>query len=307
MPIVPAVYSTWQFWDGRADSLWAQALGPIENPVEHGFTRLEVARVLATHYRAPYEQLFGRLPDLSDHSRFPLRASPNGDDQARSAWRRMAPDDRRAVDQLYSNFGKTIAAFERTLRISPTRFDKFVAGVIGAGSPEPLSGPEERGLRLFIGKGRCLNCHSGPMLSNGGFANTGVPARANLPMDDGRISGARKALVDPFNCKGAFSDAKAGGCDELEFMVRDDPEQLRAFKVPSLRGVARRAPYMHAGQIASLAKVIQHYDRAPRAVRGTSELTPLHLTAGERSDLVSFLKTLDEIPHPHSGNEGERP
>jgi cytochrome c peroxidase len=111
--------------------------------------------------------------------------------------------------------------------------------------------------------------------------------------------------VDPFNCKGAFSDAQGEGCDELEFMVRDDAEQVRAFKVPSLRGVTRRAPYMHAGQIASLAKVIQHYDRAPRAVRGTSELTPLRLSARERSDLLAFLTTLDEQPHPAGAKEGE--
>jgi cytochrome c peroxidase len=296
MPVAQAVYSPWQFWDGRADSLWAQALGPIENPVEHGFTRTEVVRLLASQYRRPYEQLFGRLPDLSDPHRFPGRASPGGSRKTRAAWAGMAPEDRQAIDRAYSNFGKSIAAFERTLKVRPTRFDRYIAGVAGPGPAAPLSPSETAGLRLFIGKARCATCHNGPMLSNQGFANTGVPPRPGVSFDAGRIAGARKALADPFNCKGAFSDAGGRGCDELEFMVINDPRQVRAYKVPSLRGVGRRAPYMHAGQFASLAQVIDHYNRAPRSSRGVSELKPLHLSRRERSQLLSFLLTLDEQP-----------
>ena len=66
MPIRQAVYSPWQFWDGRADSLCAQALGPIENPLKHNFTRTQVARLLVSRYRSQYEKLFGTLPNLSD-------------------------------------------------------------------------------------------------------------------------------------------------------------------------------------------------------------------------------------------------
>ena len=67
---------------------------------------------------------------------------------------------------------------------------------------------------------------------------------------------------------------------------------MRAYKTPSLRGVAERAPYMHAGQIASLAEVIEHYDRAPKAPFGHSELKPLKLSATERRQIESFLRTL---------------
>ena len=293
MPIAQAVYSPWQFWDGRADSLWSQALGPVENPLEHGSTRAQVAWLLATHYRGPYELVFGPLPDLSDLRRFPMRASPVGGRTAKKAWARMALADRNAVDHIFANFGKSIEAFERTLKVGPTRFDGFVAGVVGAPGPRAsLSSAEIAGLRLFIGKAHCSTCHNGPMLSNEGFANTGVPARPGLPLDTGRIAGARKALADPFNCAGAYSDAQGRTCDELEFMIVDDPSQVRAFKVPSLRGVGQRAPYMHAGQFASLAQVIDHYDRAPKAPRGTSELKPLHLSARERHDLLAFLLTL---------------
>jgi cytochrome c peroxidase len=304
MPVAQAVYSPWQFWDGRADSLWAQALGPVENPLEHGFTRTEVVRLLASQYRGPYEQLFGPLPDFSDTRRVPIRAAPGGDRKARAAWSAMQAVDRQTVNQVYSNFGKAIAAFERTLPVRPTRFDKYVAGVTGEGPAAPLSPSETAGLRLFIGKARCSTCHNGAMLSNEGFANTGVPARTDLPFDPGRIAGARKALADPFNCKGAFSDAHGKGCDELEFMVINDPHQVRAYKVPSLRGVGRRAPYMHAGQFTSLGQVIDHYNRAARARRGVSELKPLHLTQRERSQLLSFLLTLDDQTQPAIGRNG---
>ena len=292
MPIGQAVYSPWQFWDGRADSLWAQALGPIENPLEHDFTRTEVAHLLAAQYRHTYEKLFGPLAELSDARRFPRRASPNGDEKARAAWARMTNQDQETIDRIYSNFGKAIAAFERTLPIPPTRFDRYVAGITGEGPAAPIAPSEIAGLKVFLGKGRCVSCHSGPMLSNEGFSNTGVPARPGVPLDVGRLAGARTAVADPFNCKGKFSDAKGEGCDELEFIVLDGSDLLRAYKVPSLRGASQRAPYMHAGQLKSLHEVIEHYNRAPAAPAGVSELKALHLTRRERADLLAFLETL---------------
>ena len=298
MPIASAVYSPWQFWDGRADSLWSQALGPVENPAEHGFTRTEVARVLAAHYRNAYERLFGPLPDMADRDRFPLRAAPGGDPAAKAAWAGMTDADRFLINRVYANFGKAVAAYERTLKVRPSQFDDYLAGVFGAPGPHVrLSSDEVAGLRLFIGKGQCATCHNGPLLSNHGFANTGVPARPDLPRDLGRAAGVRTAISDPFNCKGAYSDASAG-CEELEFAVIDNPAQVRAYKVPSLRGVGQRAPYMHAGQFSSLEQVIDHYSRAPRAADGTSEIKPLQLSADERRQIVAFLRTLDEQPAP---------
>ena len=67
---------------------------------------------------------------------------------------------------------------------------------------------------------------------------------------------------------------------------------MRAYKTPSLRGVAERAPYMHAGQLATRAHVIDHYDRAPKSPMGHSELKPLELSANERRQIESFLRTL---------------
>ena len=292
MPIAPALYSHWQFWDGRADSLWAQALGPLENPAAHGATRVQVARRFVAAYAGEYRAVFGEAPDLSDVRRFPPVASPLGGPAGRAAWAGMAAEDRLVVDRVFVNFGRSIAAFERTVPTAPSRFDAYVAAVL-AGRPDDRSlSPEERkGLKLFIGKANCVDCHNGPLLTNHEFANTGVPARRGLAPDEGRFAGLGKALADPFNCSGAFSDAP-GRCEELEFAAAGSPETMRAYKVPSLRGVADRPPYMHAGQYATLSAVISHYDRAPRAPHGSSQLRPLRLTAAERRQIEAFLRSL---------------
>ena len=65
MPIAGAAHSPWLFWDGRKDSLWSQALGPLEDAVEHGSNRTRIAQLLRRHYEAEYEALFGPMPDLT--------------------------------------------------------------------------------------------------------------------------------------------------------------------------------------------------------------------------------------------------
>ena len=105
---------------------------------------------------------------------------------------------------------------------------------------------------------------------------------------------------DEFNCLGAYSDA-GGRCDELRFIAADDVAMEGAFKTPSLRNVALRPPYMHAGQLATLEEVVAHYVKSPRAAVGQSELAhgtshaerkPIRLSAAESEDLVAFLRTL---------------
>src|SRR5690606_30189920 len=108
--------------------------------------------------------------------------------------------------------------------------------------------------------------------------NTGVSAVRGLPEDRGRAQAVRQVLEDPFNCLGSYSHAGDEACEELRFMVRDAPEFERAFKTPSLRGAASRAPYMHSGQIATLEEVIDHYSTAPAAASGESELAAVVLT-----------------------------
>lgn len=89
-----------------------------------------------------------------------------------------------------------------------------------------------------------------------------------------------------------YSDAGPEDCDELRFAVTDGAELVHAFKTPSLRNVAERAPYMDAGQFATLADVVAHYSAAPKAPFGHSELKPLHLSSTEQRELIAFLRTL---------------
>jgi len=307
MPIVGAAYSTWLFWDGRKDSVWSQALGPLEDAVEHGGTRTRYARLIAANYRKDYEALFGALPDLEG---LPLDASPLGDAVAQSAWKAMDARRRDEVSRVFANIGKAIAAYEKSLRHEPSRFDRYVDAVVtdAPAARSMLRAAEVRGLRLFIGKGQCVSCHNGPLLTDQQFHNTGVPPRNATAPDRGRAAATKKVLGDEFNCRGQFNDAGASQCPELQFMVADDPVLEGAFKTPGLRGVAQRPPYMHAGQFASLERVVRHYVAAPHAVIGRSELShrhegskddpkagraPIELTETEIADLVSFLGTLN--------------
>jgi cytochrome c peroxidase len=124
------------------------------------------------------------------------------------------------------------------------------------------------------------------------FHNTGVAPRDPQRPDLGRSAAISKVLADEFNCLGKFSDAKPGQCQELQFIADHDPKMAGAFKTPSLRNVALRPPYMHAGQVATLDDVVRHYARAPKAAVGQTERKPVPFTEQEIADLVSFLGTL---------------
>jgi cytochrome c peroxidase len=293
MPIAGTAHSPWQFWDGRADSQWEQALGPLENPVEHGGTRAQYAHVVARHYRAGYEAVFGPLPDVTG---LPERAGPVADTLASAAWRRIPAVRRDGITQVYANIGKAIAAYERRLAYAPSRFDRYVDTELGGGAhtaESALSGDEAAGLKLFIGKASCVNCHNGAMFTDNGFHNTGVPPSARVAdVDSGRATGVRQALAGEFSCTSRHSDAKPEDCEELRFAVASGAELVRAYKTPSLRSVAKRPPFMHAGQIASIGAVLAHYDAAPAAPFGHSELEALHLSLAERRQLEAFLGTL---------------
>jgi cytochrome c peroxidase len=290
MPIAGTAHSPWQFWDGRADSQWAQALGPLEHPMEHGTTRTQVIHVVAAHYREEYEALFGPVPHMTG---LPENAGPTADLNAAAAWADLPAERREAVTRAFANVGKAIAAYERRIGYGSSRFDRYVEALLRDGRAQTgvLSPDEIAGLRLFIGRGNCTQCHNGPLLSNNDFHNTGVAAVTSLPADRGRAQGASQVLAHEFNCRSRWSDAP-DRCSELDFIVADGHELERAFKTPSLRNVADRAPYMHAGQIASLAEVLAHYNAAPAAPAGHSELRPLRLSARELAQLEAYLRAL---------------
>jgi cytochrome c peroxidase len=293
MPIAGTAHSPWLFWDGRADSQWAQALGPLESGVEHGGSRTQYAHVMAEQYRAEYELVFGALPDLTGWSR---RAGPVSDTTLRAAWQRMPAGRRDEVSRVYANIGKAIAAYERRIEPGVSRVDRYVDAEVAGERHTPessLTSDEEAGLRLFIGRARCVTCHNGPLFTDNHFHNTGVPLPSvALPPDSGRAAGGPKVVAGEFNCTSRYSDAKPEDCQELRFAVTEGPELVRAYKTPALRNVAGRAPYMHAGQLVSLSDVVAHYAVAPAAPFGRSELKPVRLSPNERHQLVAFLQAL---------------
>ena len=298
--IVGTAYHPFIFWDGRADSQWAQALGPMESVVEHGGSRMQYVHLIASdpEYSQAYESLFGSLPDLSDQSRFPAQAGPidnPADPALKTKWEAMSEADRKTASQIYANLGKAIAAYERLLIPGRSRFDAYARAVIDETENEidALSHDEIDGLRLFIGKGRCIECHNGPLFSNDSFANIGTPQREGVPFDFGRSRGAVKVMKDQFNCTGEFSDAEPMACSELRFIKRFGDDLIGAFKVPGIRNVTATAPYMHAGQFRDLDEVMEHYNKAPAPPFGHSMLTRLDLEQEQLDKIVRFMESLD--------------
>lgn len=295
MTIIGTAYSPWQFWDGRKDSQWSQALAPLESIVEHGGTRTQYAHLIANHYREEYEAIFGPLPDFSDPARFPAIAGPVDDSSAMAAWEEMTTSDRDLVTQVFVNMGKAIAAYERLILPAPSRFDRYVEALLNNDEQtmkSEMTPDEVAGLKLFIGRADCIQCHNGPLFTNNDFHNTGVPTRAGLPLDDGRASGVIKLLNDEFNCMSQWSDAEEQDCSELRFVVSEGEQLEAAFKPSTLRNIAETAPYMHAGQFATLQEVLRHYNHPPISVIGHNELEPLGLTDRQMAQIISFLKAL---------------
>ena len=295
MTVIGTAYSPWLFWDGRKDSQWAQALGPMENPVEHGSNRTYYAYLIDQYYREEYEAIFGAMPEVNH---LPELTGSVQSPEVIAVWKVMSAEDRENVTWIYVNMGKSIAAYERHLIPGAARFDQHVEAILSNDlqtAKTILTSEEIAGLRLFIGKANCTDCHNGPLFTNNDFHNTGVPAVTDLPEDAGRANGAQLVLADEFNCLSIYSDAGPDDCAELRYMVSEGHQLERQFKPPSLRNVAARGPYMHAGQFATLEEVLNHYNTAPptTAEHNHSELEPLSLTEEEIEQMIAFLKTLD--------------
>jgi len=297
-------YNRWYYWDGRADSAWAQALGPIESELEMGGDRLRALHVVASDpvLRSAYVELFGPLPQgYEDRSRFPASARPMADaldHPHHRAWASMSRADREAATRFFVNLGKAIASFERTLLLSDTPFDRFVAiskegdgrSMVDSGKFPPTA---LRGLKLFVGRGQCTLCHSGPMLSDGEFHNVGLALGAGGRIDPGRHRGVLQVQRSAFTRVGPYRDAPTPSAP-IEFL---DPRtrQLSQFKTPMLRNVARTAPYMHDGRFETLTDIVRFYSTREGAVpigHSTTLLQPLNLGESEIEDLVAFLETL---------------
>ena len=315
--ILNTVHNRWFFWDGRADSHWAQATKPMESPVEHGGSRLAFAHLVSGdgQLRQAYESIFAPLPDLSDTLRFPMEGRPVADDPSdplHVAWSGMDSADQDSVNRIFSNLAKAIAAYERKLVRANAPFDAFAQGVAeGDDAKEAsISDPAKRGLKLFVGEAGCVNCHSGPTFSDLEFHNLGLELRPWLDAGDrGRWDGATMVLEDPFNGAGVYSDDPAAEKnDHLTYLYDQNLEQLGQFKVPSLRNVSETAPYMHGGHFETLEDVLHFYselDEIAEVVNlGTflshrelpAVLDTLRLSQEQVTDMVAFLESLTGEP-----------
>lgn len=154
------------FWDGRAPTLAAQALGPFENPKEFGSDRCWVLKQIAATYGTSWTDLFGALPAPSA---LPDRCAGGGVD----------PTTKLAVDAAFEHVGHAIAAYERTFRLAPNRVDRYLAG-----DETALNDAEKLGLHHF-GHDGCLQCHWGPRFSDDAFHALRFPGLAS-PLDLGR-------------------------------------------------------------------------------------------------------------------------
>jgi cytochrome c peroxidase len=157
-----------------------------------------------------------------------------------------------------ADLARALASYLRSVRSGDSRFDRHLAGRMGS-----LTAEEQAGLNLFMSKANCWTCHAGSNFSDERFHNTGVAWR------EGRVADAGRSAIS--------GDARDRG----------------AFKTPTLREVARTAPYMHDGSLATLEDVLDYYDRGGNQNPGLDPgIRPLHLRPEEKQALVAFLKCL---------------
>lgn len=209
------------FWDGRSSSLEDQALGPIQSKEEMNMSLVElIPRIEAVpYYRDMFAQAYGDAGITAE------------------------------------NLARAIAAFERTIIVDDTPFDRFLRGDDAAMSPAA-----KRGMALFEGKANCIACHDGANLTDESFHNLGT-----------------------------------GSGDMGRYAFVKSPEMRGSFKTPGLRNVLLTAPYMHDGSLGTLEEVIRFYDRGGDDKDNLDpQMKPLDLTEQEISDLVTFLGSLTQ-------------
>jgi cytochrome c peroxidase len=308
--IVNTAHNRWYFWDGRCDTLWCQATGPLEAPSEQGTNRLAVAHYLFSDsdLSAAYTGVFGTFPELEDTERFPANARPVPDDEedpSHIAWTSMTAPDQSAATTVFVNAAKAIAAFEEKLIQRDSDFDKmldaFESGDSSGG--DALSDSAKRGATMFVGDGMCWACHAGPTFTNMEFHNVALPEITGIDNQSaGRYDGIAALLANPFNSMGHFSDDDTDADLKLTHLIQS-PEEVGTFKTPGLRNLLDTAPYMHGGHFETLTDVVRHYsemDDPPPIGHREELLLPRNWDEGQIADLVAFLASLQGQPMAES-------
>lgn len=158
-------------------------------------------------------------------------------------------------DATIKGVANSIVAFERTILSGNAPFDRARLG-----EKDALTEAGARGMKVFFNAAHCSACHSGPNFTDGSFHNIGIGSNAETP-DQGREK-----------VTGRLGDRSS-------------------FKTPTLREIARTAPYMHDGSMKTLEQVVEHYDKGGLPnLQLDEEMYPLELSAQQKRDLVIFLK-----------------
>ncbi len=260
----------WYGWGGKSDNLWAASLHPIieEQEMAHSAESLKIA-ISESTYIDDFEAIFGHLQDQSP-------------------------------ELFLVNTAKVLSAYLETLATDRTIFDDFRDALerrdIAAAKEYPEAA--QRGLQLFLGRGKCVFCHNGPRFSNNEFHDAGVPYFLNeTEVDQGRFGGLNILLSSPYTLDGDWNDDPEKKGAWAVRNVRRSHSDFGTFRTPSLRGVVETAPYMHDGSLDDLKSVIRHYSKIDTErlhADGEAILSELNLSEQEIADLVAFLVTLSK-------------
>lgn len=266
--VLNAAYLNALFWDGRASSLEQQAMQPLLNAVEHGWrNEVELLQQVRSDaaYLAQFREAYG-----------------------------IAPEQIGLVQ-----VAGAIAAYERTLLSGGSAFDRWRYG----GETQALDDAARRGFTVFTGAGQCASCHligeHSALFTDQAFHNLGI-GLAPLAAEAERLAEVYRSSPERPPESGLTEQQIAA---LGRYTVSHRHEDIGAFRTPSLRNVARTAPYMHDGSFRNLESVIDYFDRggdpAGRSPSLSRRLQPLHLSVQQKQDLLAFLMSLDSPP-PHS-------
>ncbi|MEQ1529099.1 MAG: cytochrome c peroxidase [Methylococcales bacterium] len=261
--VINAAFFETLFLDGRANSLEAQALGPMTNPIEHGLANhqaiVEIVQKDAG-YVAQFHQVF---------------AVPG-------------------KDISINHVVKAIAGYERTLIAGNSAFDRYLFGR----DHTAMSDSAVRGLDVFKRKGNCVTCHeiswNNALFTDNRFYNIGVGFK--------QLSPVLADLVNAMNAGKNPDDFPLTSLQRSELArlnVTKSLSDLGKYKTPTLRNIALTAPYMHDGSMKTLEEVIEHYDQGGDKNRFIdTKIFPLHLTPQEKADLLAFMQALTSAQLP---------
>lgn len=292
----------WYENDGIMDSIWGESIVDVEFDPGFNSSRLRLAHAIYEDYQTHYDAIFAPLdpaldPAAPDADRFPPDGRPDSPE-----WDGMTLEDQMHVNTIMANVGKALHAYQRQLISRDAPFDQYVAGDYSA-----ISESAKRGLKIFIGKGACVACHTGPAFTDGEFHNTAMePLGEHVapPGSDpeawplgGRLPAIDIALSYEFNSSSPYSDdPDTGRLDDLT----PDVELLGQWRTKSLRQIAESAPYMRTGQFETLREVVEFYNDGGSESGFVGErdedMEELNLEEDEIDDLVAFLETLTGDP-----------